>query len=254
MKAKYNFLKYDKPLFTVMVQADNPKRIKELMDVSVPDGAEAFGIQFEKMRSCYRTKDVYRELFSHAEEQPSYITNYRYGCNEGKSDEQLAEELLEIADCGAELCDVMGDYFDAQPEEITYDVTAVNKQKKLIGKLHEKGSKVLMSSHIFRFTPAEEILQIALEHQKRGADISKIVSGADTMEQQLENLKIIDMLKNKLDIPFLFLSSGECSLLRRVGAGLGSCMYLCVHEHDSFATPQQPLLRDVKLVRDVLKM
>ena len=37
------FLKNNgKAILTVMVQADNPQRIKELMDKSAPDGAEAF--------------------------------------------------------------------------------------------------------------------------------------------------------------------------------------------------------------------
>ena len=34
---------------------------------------------------------------------------------------------------------------------------------ELIDKLHEKGAEVLMSSHIFKFTPAERILEIADE-------------------------------------------------------------------------------------------
>ena len=62
---------------------------------------------------------------------------------------------------------------------------------KLIDDLHERGAEVLMSSHILKYTPAERVLEIALEHQRRGADICKIVTGAETMEQQIENLKII---------------------------------------------------------------
>ncbi|MFQ9801624.1 MAG: type I 3-dehydroquinate dehydratase [Clostridia bacterium] len=89
-----------------------------------------------------------------------------------------------------------------------------------------------------------------MEHQKRGADICKIVTGADTMEQQLENLKIINMLKENLKIPFLFLCGGECRILRRIGGELGCCMYLCVHEYDALATPAQPLLKQLKTIRD----
>lgn len=244
------FLEQDKPLLTVMVQADNPARVKELMDKSVPEGAEAFGIQFEKMKSEYRTKKVYDDLFSYAKDKPVYVTNYRYGFNEGKTDEELSEELIELAECGADLCDVMGDYFDRQPDEVAVDAAAIERQKKLIKNIHDRGAKVLMSSHVSKFTPAERVLEIALEHQKRGADICKIVTGAETMEQQLENLKIINMLKEKLEIPFLFLCVGECRILRRIGGELGSCMYLCVHEYDALATPAQPLLKAVKAIRD----
>ena len=55
---KRSFFEHDKPVLTVMVQADNPERIKELVDKSVPEGAEAFGMQFEQMKPEYRTKEV----------------------------------------------------------------------------------------------------------------------------------------------------------------------------------------------------
>ena len=249
---KYNFFNHQKATLTVMVQADNPTRIKELMDKSLPAGAEAFGIQFEQMLPEYRKPEVYRDLLGYAEGRPSYVTNYRGRQNGEKSDEELGNELVELAECGAELCDVMGDYFDRQPDEMAVDETAINKQIKLINRIHEKGAKVLMSSHILKYTPAERVLEIALEHQRRGADISKIVVGAENREQEIENLKTINLLKEKLDIPFLFLSSGECRILRRIGGEIGSCMYLCVYEHDSLATPTQPLLSDVKLIRYLL--
>lgn len=250
---KQSFFGRDKALLTVMVQADNPDRIKELIDKSVPEGAEAFGMQFEQMKSEYRTREVYKDLFAFAKDKPVYVTNYRHASNEGKSDDMLAAELVELADCGADLCDVMGDYFDRQPDEVAVDKTAIEKQKELIRKIHSKGSKVIMSSHVLKYIPAERVLEIALEHQRRGADICKIVSGADTMEHQLENLKNINMLKEKLEIPFLFLCGGQCSILRRIGGELGCCMYLCVHEYDALASLQQPLLKDVKIIRDTIR-
>ena len=244
------FFGHDKSVLTTMIQAKTPERIKELIDKSVPEGAEAFGMQFEQLMPEYRTKEVYKDLFAYAKDKPVYVTNYRHTSNEGKTDDMLAEELVEFADCGADLCDVMGDYFDRQSDEVAVDKTAIEKQKELIKRIHDKGAKVLMSSHVYEYTPAERVLEIALEHQERGADICKIVTGAETMEQQLENLKIINMLKENLKIPFLFLCCGECGILRRIGGELGCCMYLCVHEYDELATPQQPLLTRVKAIRD----
>lgn len=247
------FLNYDKATLTVMVQADNPDRIEELIDKSLPEGAEAFGMQFERMKPEFRSEEVYKDLFSYAKDRPVYVTNYRSWQNEGKTDEELAEELLELASCNATLCDVMGDYFDRQPDELAVDKSAIEKQMLLIENLHKKGAEVLMSSHVFKFTPAERVLEIALEHQRRGADISKIVTGADTMEEQIENLKIINLLKENLKIPFLFLCGGECGILRRIGGELGCCMYLCVYEHDDLATPEQPLIKNVKAIRENMK-
>ena len=249
--SRASFLNKD-PILTCMVQADNPDRVKELISLSVPEGAEAFGMQFCRMKAEYRTKETYKELFEFAKPYPVYVTNYRDGENKGKSDEALATELLELAECGATLCDVMGDYFDRTEGELTMNEDAVKKQMKLIDELHARGAEVLMSSHVLKYTPAERVLEIALEHQKRGADICKIVTRADNMEQQIENLRIITLLKKELSIPFLFLCGGECSILRRIGAKVGSCMTLCVYEHDALATHSQPLLKDVKTIKELI--
>ena len=250
--AKHTFLSYEKPLLTVMVQADNPDRIKELVTASLTEGAEAFGMQFCRMKEEYRNRETYKELFEFARLFPTYVTNYRGVENKGKSDDILSEELLELAECGATLCDVMGDYFDPCEGELTMNEDAVAKQKQLIDELHKRGAEVLMSSHVLKFTPAEKVLEIALEHQRRGADICKIVVGASNMAEQIENLRIINLLKEKLDIPFLFLSGGESHILRRVGASLGNCMSLCVYEYDELATKSQPLLRDMKKIEELL--
>lgn len=248
------FLNYEEPLLTCMVQADNPGRIKELVTASIPEGAEAFGMQFCRMKPQYRRPEVYRELFEFVSPHPVYVTNYRSCENANcKSDERLAEELLELAACGATLCDVMGDCFDPCEGELTLNETAVEKQITLINALHARGAEVLMSSHVMKFIPAEQVLEIAREHERRGADISKIVTGAASMAEQIENLRIIDLLKRELKIPFLFLAGGECHLLRRIGGTVGNCMSLCVHEYDAVATKAQPLLADMKKIRDYMK-
>ena len=78
------------------------------------------------------------------------------------------------------------------------DDGAIKKQMELIDKLHKCGAEVLMSSHVLKFTPAERVLEIAREHERRGADICKIVTGAENTEQQIENLRIINLLKENL--------------------------------------------------------
>ena len=248
---KPTFLEYEKPLLTCMVQANNPQRIKELISLSLPEGAEAFGMQFENLKAADRNRETYLDLFSFAR-RPVYVTDYRSRENKGKSDDVLASQLLELAECGATLCDVMGDYFDPCPGELTVKEGAVEKQMKLIEDLHARGAEVLMSSHVLKFLPAEQVLEIALEHQRRGADICKIVVGASTMAEQVENLRIMGLLKDHLQIPFLLLSGGENRILRRVGGSLGNCMSLCVHEYDDFATKAQPLLCHMKILRDLL--
>ena len=79
---KQSFFNSDKATLTVMVQANNPDRIKKLMDKSIPEGAEAFGIQFEQLESRYKTNKIYKELFAYAKDKPLYVTNYRLARNE----------------------------------------------------------------------------------------------------------------------------------------------------------------------------
>ena len=246
-----SFLTYERSLLTCMVQAEDPMRIRELVERS--DGAEAFGMQFCQMKPEYRNEESYRALFSCVSPRPTYVTNYRVAYNKGKSDEELARELLTLAECGATLCDVMGDYFAPCEGELTVDDAAIRKQEALIGELHQRGAEVLMSSHVLKFTPAERVLEIALEHQRRGADISKIVVGASTMAEQIENLRIITLLRENLKIPFLFLSGGECRIMRRIGGSLGNCMSLCVCEYDQLATKAQPLLSQMKDIRSYME-
>ena len=72
---KPSFLNSDHPLLTTMVQARTPDRIKELIDLSVPEGAEAFGMQFCRLDSEYRNRAVYEELFDYADDKPVYVNN-----------------------------------------------------------------------------------------------------------------------------------------------------------------------------------
>lgn len=247
-----HFLNQEKPMLTVMLQCETPEvAIGRIRNANCL-GAEAYGLQVESLKPEYRNTETYKKIFAEMQDKPCYVTNYRMGSNIGKADEELAEGLLELADNGAVLCDVMGDMFCRHPEELTNDKKAIEKQIALIKKIHKKGAQVLMSSHILKFTPAERVLEVALEQKRRGADIIKIVTGADSMEQQLENLRITNLLKRELGTPFLFLSGGECSLHRKLGIKLGCCMALCVYEHDHLSTPTQPLLQNIKIIRDTL--
>lgn len=246
------FLGHSKPLLTVMLQCATPETAIGRIRNANCLGADAYGLQVESLQPEYHTREVYQRILGEMRGRPSYVTNYRGGYNKGASDEEVAEGLIFLADSGATLCDVMGDMFCVHPQQLTEDAVAVEKQKRLIDSLHEKGAEVLMSSHVMQFTPAERVCEIAWEQKRRGADIIKIVTGAETMEQQIENLRITDLLKRELDAPFLFLSGGICSLHRRLGGYLGCCMTLCVYEHDALSTAQQPLLQTMKEIRDHL--
>lgn len=246
------FLNHEKALLTVMLQCETPEvAISRIRNANCL-GADAYGLQVESLKPEYRNSDTYKRLFAEMKERPCYVTNYRKKNGEIETDDELAVGLLELAQSGATLVDVMGDLFCRHPEELTEDAEAIEKQMNLIQKIHAAGAEVLMSSHILKFTPAERVLEVALEQKRRGADIIKIVTGAESMEQQIENLRITDLLKRELGAPFLFLSGGESSLHRKLGIKLGCCMALCVYEHDHLSTAPQPLLSTMKMIRDMI--
>lgn len=239
---KASFLGHNKPLLTAMIQAATPERAIQLMQLSNADGCDAFGVQPCHIALEARTFDTYRRIYDTAAGKPIYITNYRAHTNAGRSDEELADEMLLMVKAGATLCDVMGDYYCPTPGELTTDAAAIEKQKRLIERIHAAGAEVLMSSHVLKYTPAERVVEIALAQQERGADIAKIVTFANNEAEELENLRINALLKQELKIPYLYLSGGECRLHRRLGGMLGNCMVLCVQQYDELATPAQPLL------------
>lgn len=245
------FLYKDTPNLTVMLQCRTPEvaigRIRNALHL----GADAFGLQVESLLPEYQNPETYQRIFDEMRGKPAYVTNYHMSSNKGKSDEELAQGLLTLADCGAALCDVQGDLFAPHPLQMTEDPEAIEKQMALIDAIHEKGAEVLMSAHTKCYLPGEKVLELALEQKRRGADIIKIVTDAPDMQAQLENMKTIDLLKRELGAPFLFLCGGECGMLRRLGTMLGNCMALCVYEHDALSTPGQPLLTVMKQLEQI---
>ena len=243
---KKSFLNCEKPLLTTMVMSKTPERALQIIDGVNKIGTDAFGIQIDQFPNELHDEKTLRKIFEAMGDLPIYATNYRK-THRNVPDEVLADQILEIAKCGATLCDVQGDLFEAHPEQVCMGEKAVAQQMKLIERIKNSGAEVLMSSHLSKFTPAEEIFRIASEHVRRGADVVKIVSIANTMEEQMENLRINALLQKELKSHFLFLSGGSCSSLhRRVGFTLGSCMCLCSFPEDEYRVKMQPELAKMK--------
>lgn len=244
MTVKPSFLNHPSPLNTCMVQVGNASDAMIHARNAAFDGCDAYGFQMECFNPAERDEKTLKSIFALMDNKPIYATNYRKHLNGDASDEELSEGLMHLRKCGATLLDVMGDYYKPTKYEITYDDDAVSKQKKLIDRIHEAGGEVLMSSHVVEFRPLEEVMKIALAHEKRGADITKIVTAANSEEEEMENLRIVSVLKKELKIPFLFLAGGTHNkLLRTIGPALGSCMWLTVWAHHPLSTKQQPLCR-----------
>lgn len=239
------FLTLDRPTVTAMIKSDNPGDIFAEIEKIRQIGTDTFGIQIDYMKPEYRTAEVLKKIFAAMGNKPCYVTNYRGG-NPNAEDDRLAETLLQVTDYGKMLLDLRADMFAPCKEEFTTDPNAVEKQKEFIRAAHAKGAEVLMSTHVFdRFVPKEEVKRIAHAAYERGADISKIVTTANSADELQQNLELITELKRELPIPFLFLCNGShCRIHRIYGPMMGVCMYLAAIQKKEWEN--QPTLDDVK--------
>lgn len=253
---KPSFLHQNKPLITSMIQKNTPISIRCAIKNSIYDGADCLGIQLEWLKKEFKSEDNYKSIFAACSGHPIYITNYRGNENKDFSDKELADELIKALSCGATLADVPASLFDADSGfgvglELSMKQDAIETQMRLVDKIHSMGKEVIMSSHVVRFSNAETVLKIAFEQKRRGADIVKIVTAANSDEEQMENLRITSLLKKELDIPFLFLSRGTHSKIHRmIGPQLGCVTYLAVQQHDERTNATQPTVKAAKAVRD----
>lgn len=244
---KPTFLGHDHPLLVNMIIAETATEAVNTIRNAIYDGAEAFGMQMERLRREYRTEDVLKKLTAYMGHRPFYVTNYRGGYNKEMGEQERMDELMLALRCGATLLDLPADTYDPALDELTKNPNAIRKQKDQIARFHEAGGEVLISSHLHRFLPTEQAVELALEQESRGADIVKFVTAAESEEQFWENFNTIHALKKELKVPFLFLTYGPwCKMHRVLGPYFGVCMWLCVQKYDGLSSRDQPLLRSMR--------
>lgn len=240
-----SFLRSDRPVIVGMLRSNCVEELLKEIAQMLQEGVDCFGFQIEILNPKERTLENFQKLFAAMRRKPVYVTNY-IRCNPVEhTDEELMEELYLAAECGASLIDVRGDLFDRQPGEFTEDKEAVKKQCEVIQKLKAMGVEVLMSTHVLRYIPGAEVLKIALEQQKRGADIVKIVTDANSEEELMEHFKTSILLKEKVHTPNLFLCNGtHCKKHRILAPALGGAMFLAVE--NGYVGQNQPTIREVR--------
>lgn len=242
---KKTFLGKDKPLLVGMLRQTTKEPLLREIESLRAQGAEAYGFQLESMEPEMRTREALAEVFAAMDDLPVYATNYMRFNKEKKTWDELAEELVMLASLGATILDIPGDMFASSEYELTFDKQAIEKQKALIDRIHAIGKEVLMSSHVLASFSAEAVLATAEVHMSRGADVSKIVSVADTEAEEDEAFRALALLKQK-KIPFLYLVVGERHKKHRVfGPTLGCCMYLCTEHREEVAQPPISLAKEI---------
>ncbi len=254
---KNSFLGQDKTWITPLLMSQTEEELLTEIENSLEQGATAFGFMIERLPKELRTEEKMKKFFAAMGDRPIYVTCYVRGDVIEETDDERAEYLLQALACGATMADIRGDMFAPCGGELTIDKEAIEKQEKLIKRIHSMEKEVLMSSHVqyndkFQFLNQDEVLKIALEHQMRGADMAKIVTNADTEEELTENFKTFFRVKEKLDIELLFLCNGiKCLPHRLAGVLIGEPIVFVKERR--YATDPKSGQQPIEVIKELTK-
>lgn len=247
---KKSFFNRQQTAVTLLMKGESVEEMLACARAAEFDGADAIAIELGDLPPEQRTKENYQRLMREIH-LPFMFILYRNDRWHKGDDEARQRYLLDAAEAGAEVIDVMGDLFDPSPFELTRKPEAVEKQKRLIEEIHSRGAKVIMSSHMSNdFRTAEQVLEHLQQQSARGADILKIVTAANSEEHLAEAIRTTMLLNRELDKPFVHLCNGSYSRLHRfIGPKLGVSIAFTVHDYQSPSLLySQPTIRALKTV------
>ncbi len=187
------------------------------------------------------------------------------------TEEEREELFLSAVRAGAAGVDMQGYTFDlpsktafcgedkysftkGNPKEIVTDPAVIARQCDLIERVHGMGAEVLLSCHPGIAMNRDQIVELALFLEKRGPDIIKIVSIANTEEDLLESLHTMRALKREVKTPVSYHAGGKFGALSRVLCPvLGGQIAFCVDRFSESSTLEQLELSGAKQLIEGLK-
>lgn len=251
---KKSFFNRQQTAVTLLIRGESIDEMLASARMAEFNGADGIAIELCDLELEQRTKENYRRLMDGVH-LPFMFILYRNDRWFKDDDEARQKYLLEAAEAGAEVVDVMGDLYDPSQYELTRNPEAIRKQMTLIDQIHERGAKVIMSSHMSGdFRTAEQVLEHLRQQSARGADILKIVTRANTEEELAEVIRTTMILNKELDKPFVHLCNGSCSRLHRfIGPKLGSAIAFAVNDYNKPSLLYgQPTIRSLKTVIEAI--
>ncbi len=244
---KFSFLNKQFPVITGIFAGQTPQELIAEARHTEYEGGQGVCIDLFDLKPEFRNYDGLKSIID-AINLPTMFYFYRNDKWGNPTEEERQELLLTAAEAGASMIDVMGDVYDPSPMEITHNPEAIDKQKKLIDKIHSIGSQVVMSSHMPTMARStEQVLEHMLEVEKRGADVVKIVTGAFTEDDLAEAVKTTITLKKELKTPFIHLCNGPYGRPHRYfGPTLGLAICFAVPRYEPRYGMHQPTVRAMK--------
>lgn len=265
-----SFVKLPKPFIVSVVGDKEPDGAIATIKRAEYDGADAFDLHMMSLERQYHNYKDLRKIIS-STVKPVFLLYYRWnmkGMLDVPDDERVEAQLVGI-EAGAAGLDITADIFDpspgpdswtpeahaystnrnSKPREISMKPEVIDKQKKLIERVHNMGAEVLLSAHTRVVMNCEQVVELAKEMESRGPDAVKIVTVALNEDDLIEAMKTTVELKKTLKVPFQFQCHGEHGkILRVVGPMLGSMLIFCNQQFNPGGFHHQPLVRSMRKV------
>jgi hypothetical protein len=249
---KHSFVHLAKPFLCSVITEETPENSIHAIRTSEYDGSQAFLYDLRQLNVKYHNREDLARIFS-TTDKPIMLYYYRGRPHIPEvSDEERVRSYLAGVEAGASAVDVMGDLFDPSPMQITQNGEAIEKQKRLIKDIRDRGGEAMISCHTLVKMSTEEVLsQVKEIVETRKPDMVKIVPRIETEDELLEAFQTTVALKRELSIPFIHIAMGAYNRIHRiVGPMLGSSLCFCVPYYNKDATLEQPLLRATRQVFD----
>jgi len=249
---RLSFLDKPYPVLTGIMAGQTPQELIAEARTAEFEGAKGIAIDLADLKPEFRNRDSLKGVVDSVS-LPFMFFFYRADKWQGLDDDGRQEVLLQAVDAGASIVDVMGDLYDPSPMELSRNPKAIEKQMRLIDKIHSKGADVVMSSHMQCPRTAEQVLEHLRQGEARGADVVKIVTTVDTPEELAEAFRTTMLLKRELKKPFIQLCNGKFSRPHRfLCPALGVSIFFAVPRYEPRYGMGQPLVRSMKEVLDNL--
>jgi 3-dehydroquinate dehydratase len=250
-KKRPSFLNKSYPVITGIIAGQTPDELIAFSRNCESEGAGGIAIDLFDFKPEFRNYESFKKIINSVN-LPFMFYFYRGDRWEKLGDDDRQEVLLAAAEAGASIIDVMGDLYDPSPKEITYNKEAIDKQKRLIDKIHSKGADVVISSHTGCPLTTEEVIKHMQELESRGPEVVKIVTTINTEEEFAEALNTTITLNRELKTPFIHLCSGKYRRPHRYMCPvLGTSILFAVPQYtDRYPGLSQPTIRSMKAVLD----
>ena len=229
------------------------------------EGATAFDLHVSLLEGKEREPESLARIFTECDSPilAVHYNNLPKGITQKNTSEERMAELVRAVQVGAAGIDMQGYTFckepratlvgkdekkypfvTANPKEVVLDDAVITRQRQIIDRVHALGGEVLMSTHTGVYLNTEQIVSLALEMEKRGPDIVKLVTPVNTKEEVLVALKSVMELKANLkNAKFQYHCSGRLGRITRyIAPYFGASIVFATDHYNERADKEQLLI------------